>query len=88
MLIDYRWIHIIQIIVNISFRLEYDLILKRILHSNEYGQPFVIRNMLMLRDSYSSGFLENCFVVPMRIYLGKSVSYPVVFSQKNNLEES
>lgn len=87
-LIYNRRIYIIQIIVNISFGLEDDFILKRILNSYEYRQPFVVRNMLMFRDGYSSGFLEDCLIVPMRIEFGKNVSYPVVFAQKNNLQKS
>ena len=43
--------------------------------------------MLVFGDEDPPGFLEQLFVVPMRVEVVEVIGQPVVFSQKDDLED-
>lgn len=86
--VDDSWIDMFWIIVNVIFSVENDFVLKGVLPSYEYGQPFIVRNVFVFCYSDVTSFLEDFFVIPMWIQFGQSVSDSIVFSMKNNLKDS
>jgi len=50
------------------------------------GNPFVVADMLVLGDAYSSRFLEQSFVTPFGIQLVQGVGQPIVFAHPKSVQ--
>lgn len=68
--VDDSRINVLQVIIDKSFGIENDFVTDGVFYPDENRQPFVVRDVLMFRDRYTSCFLEYRFIIPLRVKFG------------------
>lgn len=68
-------------------RLVDQTVLQHVLASQKDWQPLIVADVLVLSDVDAAGFLENGFVVPLRVDALERVGESVVLTQKNDLQD-
>jgi len=86
--VKHGWIDVAVVIIDeaaLSCLID-QTVLQHVLATKEDRKPFVVADVLVLRDVDLASFLEDHFIVPLWIDALKVVSKSVVFTEKNNLE--
>lgn len=88
MSVNNTWVNIFFVIICVSFVLVQQTIFQHVFGSQNDRKPFIVVNVLEFSNQYSSGFLVQSFVIPMRVDVGQNCSNAVMFSEEKDLKDS
>lgn len=81
------WVDVLFVIVCVSFALVQQTVFQHVVGSQDDGEPFGVVDVLEFGDQYSSGFLIQDFIVPMRVNVRQYSGDAVVFSEEKDLQD-